>query len=107
MRLRRPRRETRPSEHERPPVVARVEDVVTRSLTRFLRTRGQQAHFVPYTGIGVTGADGGEGWVRVFGRAMLSRRAGAEVRPSKRRGWRQFFTAPLFEGEVVVTVRGV
>ena len=38
---------------ERPPVVARVEDVVTRSLTRFLSSRGQQAQFVPYTGIGV------------------------------------------------------
>jgi phosphatidate phosphatase APP1 len=76
-------------------------------LTRFLRRRGQQAHFVAYTGIGASGIDGAEGWVRVFGRAVLSRRAGAEVRPSKRRGWRQFFTAPLFEGEVVVTVRGI
>jgi phosphatidate phosphatase APP1 len=99
-------REAGPAEDERPPVVARVEDVVTRSLTRFLRSRGQQAQFVAYTGIGVA-AEESEGWVRVFGRAMLSRRAGAEVRPSKRRGWRQFFTAPLFEGEVVVTIGGV
>jgi phosphatidate phosphatase APP1 len=89
-------------------VAARAEDVVTRMLARFLRRAGLQALVLPYTGIGTVGRNGAPGWVRVFGRAVLSRRAGEDAaRPSRRRGWRQFFTAPLFRGEVVVNVRGI
>ena len=110
---------------------ARLEDWATARVGGSLRRRGWVPTVIGYTGYGSTtgphpsAADGaggtGAGWVRVFGRVVLSRppREGepADVQPEEGealgaaavkalRGWRSFVTSPVVGAEVDVVVGG-
>lgn len=90
-----------PMKH-RPFIGARIEDAFTRRLNDVLRRQGWQATIIPYTGYG------NQDHVRVLGRLVLQ--------PNKprtdlgrfaesvlnKRGWRNFLTAAVPHGEVVV-----
>lgn len=82
-----------------PPLAARAEDRVTHAVTSVLSRRGWIATVVPFTSYGA------DGWIRVVGRAVLSRPRGPRT-AAARRGWRAFFTAPLHGAIVRVTVPG-
>jgi phosphatidate phosphatase APP1 len=87
------------SRPHQPPFAARTEDRVTRAVTAVLSRRGWIASVVPFTSYG------GDGWIRVVGRAVLGRPRGPRAAASAR-GWRAFFTAPLHGAVVSITVPG-
>lgn len=89
----------------KPFLAARVEDVIDRQIERFLRTVLRwREKVIPYTGYG------SEGRCRVLARIVLAPRwsrtaIGKDIsRALKRRGWRNFFTAPVSNAEVTITI---
>ena len=68
------------------------------------RRRGLAATVIPYTGYG------GDGWIRVLGRVLLTRATGAADAEKNRyksiRGWRSFTSVPVDDVEVLVTAGG-
>ena len=78
---------------------ARIEDAFHRWRERRGRKRGLVTTIVPYAGYGTTT------WVRVLCRVVLARGdAAASQRAEKVRGWRSFFSIPVEDVEVTVTV---
>lgn len=77
---------------------ARLEQATNRALARLLWRRGWRVRLLAFTSYG------GQGWVRVLGRAVLSSAPGAELELG--RGWRRFLTVPLAGVAVDVTVGG-
>jgi phosphatidate phosphatase APP1 len=77
---------------------ARLEDRFHDFRERRARRRGTGAVIIPYTGYG------GDGWVRVLGRVLLSR-ATTEGAPRYKgvRGWRSFLSIPVKRAKVTVT----
>ena len=81
---------------------ARIEDTFHEWRERRGRKRGLRTTIVPYTGYG------SPGWVRVLCRVVLTRGdAPAKQRAAKVRGWRSFFSIPVDDVEVTITVGGV
>jgi phosphatidate phosphatase APP1 len=81
---------------------ARIEDVYHRWRERRGRRRGLVTTIIPYTGYGSTE------WVRVLCRVVLARAEGAaSQRAEKVRGWRSFFSIPVDDAQVTVTIAGV
>jgi len=81
---------------------ARIEDAFHRWRERIGRRRGQVTTIVPYAGYGSTG------WIRVLCRVVLAPGdAGATKRAEKVRGWRSFFSIPVSDATVTVTVGGI
>ena len=80
---------------------ARIEDTFHRWRARRGRKRGLVTTIVPYAGYGTTE------WVRVLCRVVLARGdAAATQRAEKVRGWRSFFSIPVEDVEVTVTIDG-
>ena len=78
---------------------ARIEDAFHRWRERRGRKRGLVTTIVPYAGYGTTT------WVRVLCRVVLARGdAAASQRAEKVRGWRSFFSIPVEDVEVTVTI---
>jgi phosphatidate phosphatase APP1 len=76
---------------------ARIEDAFHRWRERRGRRRGLRTTIVPYAGYGSSG------WIRVLCRVVLTRGGDPAVqRAAKVRGWRSFFSIPV--DDVVVTV---
>ncbi len=75
---------------------ARVEDRWHAVVERVLRRRGWRPRILPYTGYGT------DGWVRVFGRVLLTPPGTRRKDLEGGRGWRRFLSAP--SAGVVVTV---
>lgn len=88
-----------------PPLIhraARIEDAFHKWRERRGRRRGLRTTIIPYTGYGTTN------WVRVLCRVVLARGdAAASQRAEKVRGWRSFFSIPVDDIAVTVTVGGV
>ncbi|HHV21481.1 MAG TPA: DUF2183 domain-containing protein [Propionibacterium sp.] len=91
----------------RPFIAARIEDRLNRQITRVVRRRGWSERIIPYVGYGSSK------FIRVLARVVLSPPlADGEVRPLShdaplnRRGWRNFFTAPLASGTCECHVEG-
>lgn len=89
----------------RPFLAARVEDVIDRQIERFLRgVLGWREKVIPYTGYGSQHGS------RVLARVVLAPRwsrsaIGKDIsRMLKRRGWRNFFTAPVSFAEVTIVI---
>jgi phosphatidate phosphatase APP1 len=85
---------------------ARTEDLLRALLNRWLLRRGWRPAVLPFAGYGSAGEGGGDGWVRLLGRVLLTppgspRRARATVR-----GWRRFLSAPAPGVPVAVTIGG-
>ncbi|MFZ2963400.1 MAG: phosphatase domain-containing protein [Rhodoglobus sp.] len=81
---------------------ARIEDVFHRWRERRGRRRGLVTTIIPYTGYGSTE------WVRVLCRVVLALADGAATqRAEKVRGWRTFFSIPVDDAQVTVTIGGV
>lgn len=100
---------------------ARIEDWVTSRVGTRLRRRGWVPRVIGFTGYGAAAADGAPGWVRVFGRVVLSRPLAPgeshDVQPEEGealsaaavkalRGWRSFVTSPAVGADVEVVVSG-
>lgn len=81
---------------------ARFEDAIHRWRVARGRKRGLKTTIVPYTGYGSTQ------WVRVLCRVVLAR---GDAEPSQRaakvRGWRSFFSIPVVDEPITVTVGDV
>ena len=75
---------------------ARAEDALNRTLARVLHRRGWRPRVIAYTGYG------GQGWVRVLARVLLSPPGVGDRDDTGTRGWRHFVSAKL--GGVPVTV---
>jgi phosphatidate phosphatase APP1 len=75
---------------------ARAEDALNRTLARVLHRRGWRPRVIAYTGYG------GQGWVRVLARVLLSPPGVGDRDDAGTRGWRHFVSAKL--GGVPVTV---
>jgi len=76
----------------------RVDHAIMRRRARRARENGFSAVIIPYTGYGSTT------WVRVLGRALLSKaEQRPQVEPAGARGWRSFTSIPVENAEVVVT----
>jgi phosphatidate phosphatase APP1 len=77
----------------------RLEDAASRSLARWLWTRGWRTSIEPYPGYGAPG------WIRVLARTVLRppRSGGLPERRRRQRGWRSLVTAQVTG--VVVEVR--
>ncbi|CEI29277.1 App1 family protein [Propionibacterium freudenreichii] len=90
----------------RPFFGARLDDFVTRHLGSALRRAGWRPRIVPFTGLGTPSR------VRVLGQLVLgpARRHRAWPIGSplwlNRRGWRNFFTVPVPNGVISVTISG-
>ena len=88
----------------RPFVAARIEEVIDRFGERIWRALGWREHVICYTGYGTSAG------VRILGRVVLMpRRARSGLRKAtrefvKRRGFRNFITAPCVRAPVTVTV---
>lgn len=80
---------------------ARAEDVFHNWRERRGRKRGLKTTIIPYTGYGSTT------WIRVLCRVVLTRGDGAKLRAAKVRGWRSFFSIPIDDVPVTITVGGV
>ncbi|MGB9378190.1 MAG: phosphatase domain-containing protein, partial [Mycobacteriales bacterium] len=80
---------------------ARLEDGFYDLVARIARRRGWQPRMLVYTGYGT------DGWVRVFGRVLLTppgtRRRDIE---DGRRGWRRFFSAKIAGVPVTIDIAG-
>lgn len=80
--------------------IARIEDTFHRWRARRARRRGLVTTVIPYSGYG------GDGWVRVLCRVVLTRGPQqARQRADKVRGWRSFFSIPVTD-EVILTIGG-
>lgn len=80
---------------------ARIEDAFHAWRERRGRRRGLRTTILPYTGYG------SPGWIRVLCRVVLTRgTAAARQRAEKVRGWRSFFSIPVDDAEVIITVDG-
>ena len=87
-----------------PPIIraARIEDAFHRWRERRGRKRGLRTTIVPYAGYGAPG------WGRVLCRVVLTRGgAAAKQRADKVRGWRSFFSIPVENIDVTITIGGV
>lgn len=88
----------------RPFFAARVEEVLDRQIERVLRSLGWREKVIPYTGYG------SERGARVLARIVLEPRwsrtyIGKDIkRILKRRGWRNFFTAPCVRAKATIRV---
>lgn len=81
---------------------ARIEDAFHRWRERRGRKRGLVTTIVPYAGYGTTQ------WARILCRVVLARATGeATQRAEKVRGWRSFFSIPVENIDVTVSVGGV
>jgi phosphatidate phosphatase APP1 len=80
---------------------AKLEDLYHRWRERRGRRRGLVTTIIPYAGYGSTH------WVRVLCRVVLARAEGAaKQRAEKVRGWRSFFSIPVDDAAVTVTIAG-
>lgn len=79
---------------------ARIEDAIHEWRERRGRKRGLKTTIIPYTGYG------SPGWIRVLCRVVLTRGDGATQRAAKVRGWRSFFSIPVDDVDVTITVGG-
>lgn len=90
---------------------ARIEDWIHARRDRSARRRGHQETVIPYSGYG------GDGWVRILCRVLLSRPADpkpksarARRRESRReqglRGWRSFTSVPVGSARVTIELDG-
>ena len=90
---------------------ARIEDWIHAQRDRSARRRGHQETVIPYAGYG------GDGWVRILCRVLLSRPANpspvsssAKRREDRRkqglRGWRSFTSVPVGSAPVTIEVDG-
>lgn len=79
---------------------ARIEDSFHAWRARRGRRRGLRTTIVPYAGYG------SPGWVRVLCRVVLARGDAPTRRADKVRGWRSFFSIPVPDATVTVTVDG-
>lgn len=89
----------------RPFIAARVEDRFNALMNRIWRRLGWRERIVGYTGYGT------ESFVRVLARVVLAPTSDSPVVPVvdrllNRRGWRNFFTAPVVAGRVTVRTAG-
>lgn len=91
----------------RPFIAARLEDRLNRQIDRVARRRGWSERVIPYVGYGSSK------FIRVLARLVLSPPlTDGEVRPVSqdapldRRGWRNFFTAPVSSGTCECHVEG-
>ncbi len=88
----------------RPFFAAVIEEVVDRQIERVLRAVGWREKVIPYTGYG------SEQGARILARIVLEPRwsrtyIGKDIkRMLKRRGWRNFFTAPCVRAKAIVKV---
>jgi len=81
---------------------ARIEDAVHEFRERLGRRRGLTTTVVPYPGYGATG------WVRVLCRVVLTRPGMMEKYAHESvRGWRSFFSIPVDDVDVTVSIGGV
>ena len=83
----------------RPFIAARIEDRLNRQVNRLVRRRNWSERVIPYVGYGSSK------FIRVMARVVLSPpladgevRPGSDDAPLNRRGWRNFFTAPVASG---------
>ena len=82
---------------------ARVDHAIMRWRAKRARADGQVASVIPYTGYGSTE------WIRVLGRALLTKDPTGRNRsgePAGARGWRSFTSVPVENAEVRVDVDG-
>ncbi len=78
---------------------ARIEDTFHRWRERRGRRRGLVTTIIPYAGYGAPG------WARVLCRVVLTRGGAApKQRAAKVRGWRSFFSIPVDDIEVTITI---
>ncbi|NLT30161.1 MAG: DUF2183 domain-containing protein [Propionibacterium sp.] len=88
----------------RPFFAARLEEKLNSFIGSVLRRRGWRESIIPYTGYGTTD------FVRVMARLVLvppGATYGSANEPlMRRRGWRNFFTAPVAHAKVSVSVNG-
>jgi phosphatidate phosphatase APP1 len=87
-----------------PFIAARIEEVLDRRAEAFFRALGWRERVICYTGYGSSG------FVRVLGRVVLtprwSRSQLGRVTEGfvRRRGWRNFFTAPCVRAKATITI---
>lgn len=82
---------------------ARIDHAVMRWRARRARGNGQRATVIPYTGYGSTA------WIRVLGRALLTKEPWGVSRSGElagARGWRSFTSVPVEKANVRVDVGG-
>lgn len=79
---------------------ARIEDAFHIWREQRGRRRGLVTTIVPYAGYG------SPGWIRVLSRVVLARGEAPAPRAEKVRGWRSFFSIPVADTVVTVTVDG-
>lgn len=78
---------------------ARIEDAFHRWRERRGRRRGLTTTIIPYAGYGAPG------WARVLCRVVLTRGGDApKQRAAKVRGWRSFFSIPVDDVDVTITI---
>jgi len=81
---------------------ARIEDAIHEFRERLGRRRGLTTTIVPYPGYGATG------WVRVLCRVVLTRPGMMEKYAHESvRGWRSFFSIPVDDVDITVSIGGV
>ncbi|HOY82371.1 MAG TPA: DUF2183 domain-containing protein [Rhodoglobus sp.] len=81
---------------------ARIEDAFHRWRERRGRRRGLTTTIIPYAGYGAPG------WARVLCRVVLTRGGDApKQRAAKVRGWRSFFSIPVDDVEVTISIGSV
>jgi phosphatidate phosphatase APP1 len=83
---------------------ARIDHAIMRWRAGRARASGYRASVIPYTGYGSTS------WVRVLGRALLTKDPEGRTRtgePAGARGWRSFTSIPVEKAEVRVDLEGV
>ncbi len=81
---------------------ARIEDAFHRWRERRGRRRGLVTTIIPYAGYG------GPGWARVLCRVVLTRGdAAPKQRAAKVRGWRSFFSIPVHDVDVTISIGSV
>jgi phosphatidate phosphatase APP1 len=79
---------------------ARIEDAFHTWREQRGRRRGLRTTILPYAGYGSIG------WARVLCRVVLARGDAPARRADKVRGWRSFFTIPVADAVVTITVEG-
>jgi phosphatidate phosphatase APP1 len=82
---------------------ARLEDAVLAPVTAVLRRRGWSPRVVPFTGYG-SATPGGEGWVRVLARVLVSPPPGSALNRESARWWRQFLSVAAADVPVAVRI---
>jgi len=79
---------------------ARIEDAFHAWRERRGRKRGLKTTIIPYAGYGAPG------WTRVLCRVVLTRGDAAKQRAEKVRGWRSFFSIPVDDLDVRISIDG-